>query len=818
MSCFCPKVRSCGNRAVRRELRCDFRNALGVRAREGGGGEALVERRSLVSVILLILLFAFGNASARRQDHAQRAGNTPADSSGFSPNANLEFSIPRVFPAPKIDGKLDDPAWQTATRIGNFTEVTPGDNVRPAEDTEVLVAYDGDHLYLGFVCYDTSPRDIRASITDRDNIGRDDFAGVLIDTFKDQQTSYEFFVNPYGVQFDQRRSNAGEDDTFDTVWESAGEINSIGWTAEMAIPFRSLRFPNRNVQEWGVHFLRVRPRNSREQISWAPLSRDESCLFCQEGTMRGIEGVHTGRNVELLPYVIGSELGRLQDDENPDSKFLNDHPKFEGGLGIKYGITPNLTFDGTINPDFSQVESDAPQISLNTTFALFLDEKRPFFLEGGDVFRSEIQAVYTRSINDPRGAAKVTGKSGKYTLGYILAQDANASFIVPFEDNSELVLAGKAWSNIARIKRDLWSDSFVGLMATDRRYTDGANTSLGLDWDIRFKENYNVSGQILGSYTEEPNDPSLSESFNGGTFGEGKYTTDFDGETFAGYGLHTSFERSARHWNMLAIYEDFSPAFRLDNGFISANNFRSGMVWNGLTLQPNNAVLDMIQPAVNVGRKYKHTGGYKDRWIEPELFVQFKKQTWVEVSYIWSKELFKDVLVDGIGRFQVETGTSFSRRLTASAAIRQGNSVFRRTDEPFLAKERTIEAEAVFRPTSRLSLGAEYLYQRFDQIEGTATVIPHEDHKEYSVRNELTYQFSKRLFFRIIGQYVKRAGSGGSVEFDPLVSYKINPFSVFFIGSTHNFTDYGSREADADTDFQQTERTFFVKFQYLFRI
>jgi outer membrane receptor for ferrienterochelin and colicin len=242
------------------------------------------------------------------------------------------------------------------------------------------------------------------------------------------------------------------------------------------------------------------------------------------------------------------------------------------------------------------------------------------------------------------------------------------------------------------------------------------------------------------------------------------------------------------------------------------------MIWTGLTVQPNNAVLDMIQPSVNVGRKYKHTGGYKDRWIQPELFVQFKKQTWVEVSYIWSKELFKDVLVDGIERFQVETGTSFSGRLTASAYVRQGNSVFRRTDTPFLAKERTIEAEAVFRPTSRLSLATEYLYQRFDQLDGTDTAIPQDDHKEYSLRNKLTYQFSKRLFFRIIGQYVKQAGSGGAVEFDPLVSYKINPFSVFFIGSTHNFTDYGSRDSASDADFQQTERTFFVKFQYLFRI
>ncbi len=766
----------------------------------------------------MILLLALGSAAARGGQEAHGADSTAVDSLVFSPNSNLDFSIPRVSAPPRIDGKLDDPAWRTATKLGNFSEINPGDNTHPSEDTEVLVAFDADNLYIGFVCHETDPGDIRATVTDHDNIGKDDFAGVLIDTFKDQQTSYEFFVNPFGIQFDQRRSNAGEDATFDTVWESAGEINSIGWTAEMAIPFRSLRFPNRSVQEWGVHFLRIRPRISREQISWAPLSRDDDCLFCQEGTMRGIEEVHTGRNIEFLPYIISSESGRIEDADDPASNFLNEDAEFDGGFGVKYGITPNLTFDATMNPDFSQVESDAPQISLNTTFALFLDEKRPFFLEGSDVFRSEIDAVYTRSINDPDGAAKVTGKAAKFTLGYILAEDANTSYIIPFEDQSAIVLGGEAWSNIARIKRDLWSDSFVGLMATDRRYEDGSNTNFGLDCDIRFLENYSVSGQILGSYTEEPIDTLRSKRFNGKTFDEGNYTTDFDGESFSGFGVDVNVNRSARHWNFTANYQDFSPTFRSDNGFISANNYRLGMFWTGLTLQPDNRVFDMIQPAVNVGRKNKHTGGYKDRWVQPDLYIQFKRQTWFEASYLWSKELFKESLVDGIERFTVEVGTSFSKYLTASAYLRQGHSVFRRTDTPFLAKERTIDAEAILKPTSRLSLTTEYLYQRFDQLDSAAPPIPHEDHKEYSVRSKLTYQFSKRLFFRIIGQYVKSAGRGGIVQFDPLISYKINPFSVFFLGSTHNFADYGSNDPVSDTDFELTDRTFFVKFQYLFRI
>ncbi len=756
-------------------------------------------------------------AFAHNKPQSGKIGGPP-DSSAYAPNDHLDFVVPRAAAPPRIDGRLDDDAWRTAARLGHFVEITPGDNVRPAADTEVFVAYDETNLYVGFECFDPHPEEIRASVTDRDNISRDDFAGILIDTFRDRQTSYEFFVNPHGIQFDQRRSKAGEDDAFDTVWESAGAIGPAGWTAEMEIPLRSLRFPNRDDQAWGVHFIRVRPRNSREQISWAPLSRDESCLFCQAGTMRGMTGLHTGNNLELLPYAISSQTGMLEDVDNPKSAFVNEDPDFEAGISGKYGITPNLTLDGTINPDFSQVESDAPQISLNTTFALFLEEKRPFFLEGSDVFRSDIQAVYTRSINDPNGAAKLTGRVGKFTIGYVLAQDANATYIVPFEDQSDLVLGGDAWSNIARIKRDLWSDSFVGLIATDRRYADGSNTSVGLDWDLRFAENYTIYGQVLGSHTKEPRDSSLSEDFNGGTFDDGKHTTDFDGETLTGFGLRTTFQRSARHWNLQAIYEDFSPAFRLDSGYIAANNYQTGILWTGLDFRPNNAVIEMVEPSANFGRKFKHTGGYKDRWIEPELFVQFKRQSWIEMSYIWSKELFKEVLVDGIERFAIEAGTSVSRQLTASALLRQGNSVFRQTDSPFLARERTIEASVALKPTSRLSLDAEYLYQRFDQLEGTSVPVPHDDHKEYSLRGKIAYQFSRRLFFRFIAQYVKQAGSGGTYEFDPLLSYKINPFSVFFIGSTHSFDEFEPLDGVSGADLQQTERTYFVKFQYLFRI
>jgi hypothetical protein len=754
-------------------------------------------------------------ASAPKAEPLPSAAVTVGDLPSFVPNSQLDFVVPRTQARPHIDGKLDEALWRSAKKLTNFAEISPGDNTAPPVQTDVLLTYDSDNLYVGFICYEDDVSQIRAHVTDRDNISQDDFAGILLDTFHDRQTSYEFFVNPYGIQFDQRRTNGNEDNSFDTVWESAGEINSAGWTAEMAIPFRSLRFPNSDEQQWGIHALRIRPRDSREQHSWAPLSRDESCLFCQAGTMNGIHGVNSGRNLEFLPYAISSETGQLNDTNDPTSGFTNDAAKIDGGLGLKYGLTPNVTLDAAINPDFSQVESDAAQLSLNTTFALGLEEKRPFFLEGGDIFRSNINAVYTRSINDPVAAGKITGKQGKYTLGYIAARDDNTAFIVPFVESSSLAFPGRSVSNILRVKRDLWADSFAGMMFTDRRYADGSNTDLGIDWYLRFKKDYTLRTELMESYTAEPNDPTISADFNGMTFGPGsdrsKYTSDFDGEDYFGHAIRSYFERSARHWNSQVYYEDASPTFRADNGNVGANNYRTGGMWNGVTFRPDNRVFDSIEPSLNAGRKWDYAHRFKDEWLEPRMYASFKKQTYIYVTYLWSSERFHEVYIPGIRRTYLEGGTDFSRYFSGSGWIREGHSIFR-SDAPFLAKERTASVGTTLRATSQLTLDTNYLLSKFTELDPQHPV-PHDSHKFYSLRNKLTYQASKRLFVRVVGQYVKPSDSGGTFEFDPLLSYKINPFTVFFAGSTHNFYDY-----QPDEGYRQTARTFFVKFQYLFRV
>jgi hypothetical protein len=772
---------------------------------------AIVKTLQIV-ILTALVAWSMGAAAALAGAEDQATGLTQADSlvseGDYSPNTKLDVLVPKTSERPRIDGHLDEAMWMHAARLDNFCEISPGDNTEPTCRTEALFAYDDENFYMGFICYDDSPDQIRASMSDRDDIFRDDFVGVMVDTFGDKQNAYELFINPYGIQGDLRRTQNDEDSSFDTIWESRGHINSKGWIAEAAIPFRSLRFPDNYEQEWLLHVLRIRPRNSREQYSWAPLDRDEACLFCQAGTFKGMEGVNSGRNFEILPYAIANQSGSLLDEEDPTLGFRNGDAGGEGGVGVKYGITPNLTLDFTYNPDFSQVESDAAQVDVNTTFALFFPERRPFFLEGREIFNTR-NLVYTRSVNDPVMAAKLTGKMGKFTVGYILGRDDNSPFIVPFEDNSEIALGGKSVSNILRVKRDILSDSYIGLIATDRRLADGSNSLVVADGDVRFLENYRLSGQLGFSDTKEPNDPTLSSDFADTTFGYNGNTTVFDGESFRGSTLHLELDRDARHLNFEFYYNDISPTFRANNGFITNNNCRSGGFWSGVLFRPTHPVFEMIQPQFNYGREYNYDNEFKDTWTSPSIWIQFKKQTNMWMGYLVSKERFKGVLLDGIERFECNIHSNASEFVQGGMYGKVGRSIARGEEPPILGHERYFEAWGTIKPSSRLKSNFTYIYAKMMETDSGPNI-----YKGYILRNRLSYQFSRRLFLRLVTQY---NDFSKRFEVDPLVSYKINPFTVFYAGSTHDVEKFNGDEF-GDLGYKQTNRQFFAKIQYLFRI
>jgi len=723
---------------------------------------------------------------------------------GFQPNILPALDIPRSSGSIRIDGELDDPGWSRAARARNFVETSPGDQVPPPVQTEVLVTYDEEHFYLAFIAED-DPALVRASLRDRDEIFQDDYVGILFDTYGDQSWAYELFCNPLGIQGDLRLvPGADEDMGFDLVWESKGRITEHGFQVEIAVPFSSLRFPDSEVQEWRATFWRDRKRNFRERSSWASIDRDDPCFLCQFGTLRGIRDVEPGNKLELLPSTIGYQTGALADAGDPDSEFLTEDLRGEFGLSMQYSFSPSLSAEAAVNPDFSQVESDAAQIDINTPFALFYPERRPFFQRGSNLFGSWINLIYTRSINNPLFASKLTARRGNTSLLYLAAYDEDSPYILPFEEGSVFLLGGESVSNILRARHSFSGGSFIGGLLTDRRMRDGGAGSVGgIDFAIRFRNSYLFEFQGVASRTEEPDDGALTEGLESITFDDGAHTAVFDGEDFWGHSYYASLERNGRVWSCDFDYRETSPRFRSDNGFITANNRRNAFLWTGWNHRVNTELVDNVFPMLIWGAIWNFDGERKDHFIQPQLEFNLAKQTWLQISQMWSSEVFGGVEFDGIRRSQVRMHTGFSDPLQFGGSLGYARTI-RRTDDPFLGKQLEISTWATIKPLQRLIVQPEYAFLRMRHPDDDSIIF-----SGYILRTRLKYQFTRRLFLRTVLQYNDFAQD---FDVEPLLSYKLNPFTVFYAGSTHHLINY-----DGEGKVQESARQYFVKIQYLFQ-
>ena len=423
----------------------------------------------------------------------------------FQPVFKPTLDVFRTNGQIEIDGKLVDPGWSSAGRVENFVERNPGENTPPEAETRAFVTFDEDKLYVAYLCLD-NVSDLRATMCQRDQFYGDDAICLLIDTYTDATRAYEFFVNPYGVQKDALWSAVGgEDFSFDMIWESAAQITDSGYQVEIAIPFSSLRFPSRDIQSWKMDFWRNRPRESFKQYSWAAYDRNEQCWPCQWGTVSGISDAKPGKGVEFLPAVVANQTGIKSDFRDPDSHFDNQDPDAELSLGGKYAINSDITLEATYNPDFSQIEADAAQIDINSTIALFYPERRPFFQEGSDIFRTLFNSFFTRTVNDPKFAAKVAGRTARRSFALLVAEDENSPYIIPLDQSSLTVNSGKSLVGVFRGAQAFGQNSTVGVMLSQRNFEDDGSASVGaLDFDIRLTRNYRVDGQYIATYTGEP--------------------------------------------------------------------------------------------------------------------------------------------------------------------------------------------------------------------------------------------------------------------------------------------------------------------------
>ena len=370
-----------------------------------------------------------------------------------------EFVITRTENSIVIDGDIDDKGWENAATTDHFLEFQPRDNVKPSEHTVVKVTYDKDNLYVSFNAY-ADPKDIRASFKKRDQAWMDDFVAIVLDTYGDANSAVMIGSNPLGVQLDALNTGGDDDDSYDVIYESKGKITDEGYQVEMAIPFSSLSFPKKKIQDWKVTFFRNLPRGDRHMIVWGGMDRSNACWLCQMGTLKGLQSIEQKGRLEFLPALVGSQASEL--DEND---LLKKGDSFgEASLGIKYSFSSARVAEISIIPDFSHVEADEEQIDVNTTFALNYPEKRPFFNEGSDLTDTWVNVIHTRSINNPTGVGRIINRGEKDNWVFLSALDENSPYIVPGEEQSFTAMGKKSYSNIFRYKRSLDEGSFLGLV------------------------------------------------------------------------------------------------------------------------------------------------------------------------------------------------------------------------------------------------------------------------------------------------------------------------------------------------------------------
>jgi len=752
----------------------------------------------------------------------------------FKPTLHIS---PATAPV-QIDGNIAEPAWRTAARSANFVERYPGDMTKPDVLTEVYVTYDSANLYVAFVCHD-DPGQIRATMCQRDQFPSDDAVGLMLDTYSSASWAYEFFVNAHGIQRDNLWSSiSGDDPGFDLNWVSAAQITDSGYQVEMAIPLANLRLPSKDIQSWKADFRRSRPRESNTEYSWAAYDRNERCGPCQWGTVEGVTMPRQEQSLEILPTFVASEAGNLPDRRDPGSKFDDGEIMGSPSVGIKYSVTSNIIIDGAVNPDFSQIESDAAQIDVNSPIALYYPERRPFFQEGSDIFRTLFNSFYSRSINDPEYAAKLTARSDRTTIGFLSALDDVSPYVIPLDEGDITIDGGKSTVNVVRGLHTIGNGNQVGFIVGDRRFSaGGSGTIVALDGDIRLSKNYGIDGQYVLSHTREPNDHSHSAFFEGDvplgwedsldyflgdmTFDGGKHTVAFDGESFYGTGLITRLKRNSRSWNFLIDYNQVTPSYRTEIGFDPYMNYRNFSISTWYTFYPESTFVERITPQLFSLQRWDFDGIRKLQFINASLGTQFKfAQTYLGVSFQQREEMYAGTLFKDLWTAGFNTSSQISNTVGYELGMHYGPDIayFQNTK----GNQTAFYAGVDLKPIDRLSIEPTCSFVQSVHIDNKDVLF-----KQLIMRTRFRLQVSRQMSLRLVAQYnsfdlLVYDGSEGTTsrsrkwEFDPLLTYRLGSFSVFYLGSTSDYRHVDNM-LDGVERWRLTERQYFMKIQYQFQ-
>jgi hypothetical protein len=794
------------------------------------------------------------------------AGGKPA----LPPEKTNPVKLPTFAKPPVIDGKLDDEVWKSAAVLKDFYQIQPGDNIAPSKPTEVMLGHDERFLYVAFHCFD-EPDKVRANIPKRDDIFNDDYVGILFDTFNDKRKAYEFDFNPLGIQADGIWTDGGNEDfSLDVVLESKGMVTTDGYTIEVAIPFKSIRYNGGKDTLWGAHFWRRIKRFNNELDMWMPISRDVSSWLAQAGHLTGFEGISTERTLELIPSLTISETGKRKAPVTlaqiaKGGRFVNEPIKLDFGLTGKYSITSKVTLDFAVNPDFAQVESDQLVVTANQRFPIFFAEKRPFFLEGIDIFQTQIFAYHTRSIIDPDFAVKLTGKVNRNTFGLMLASDNGPGNFSEEErpTANPRLLDKNAMVGILRLKHDIGKEnSFIGFLGTYKRFVDSYNELGGLDGRFQLDKVTTFSWQFLATHSRHnfflPEEGVRRDIKKNGFI----YALDYNKDArHFGYDI-SAVGRTLYYTSDLGFNR--RPNNNVYNGFFRYNSepkpkaflvswrvydaILTGFDWQGRALSDNNESQIQFnfprQTTVGVG----FDKGY-ERVFESEFGQKrpsgsncvalnnctfagydnersaYNRGLYTFVSSTVNKKVNFNFFLNrrwGDLDFDFGGGDKFPRVSPGAIAARQaaddglcnGNNpppVCNAPLDPGPGDFFHFDGGVSYQPTGALNATLSYTREHLKRYDTDRVAF-----SENIVSLRTTYQFSRFLFARGRIDY---ATLESSVKGQFLLGYTPNPGTAFYVGYNDDLSRNGfNRFSGAlEPGFRRNGRVFFIKMSYLFR-
>jgi hypothetical protein len=755
--------------------------------------------------------------------------------------------------------KPEGGAASQMAKVTRFLQREPHDGEPVSQPTEAYLGYDDKNLYVVFVCHD-DPSKVRAHETRREDFDGDDDVEIMLDTFHDRRRAYVFEVNPKGIQFDAIWTEASFADTggnfdsaFDTLWYSKGKVTSQGYVAWIAIPFRSLRFPSAQDQTWGIVLLREIVRDN-EKAFWPRVSINQEGRLREAATAQGLSGISPGRNIQLIPYGLLNSFHSV-DDRGPNlpcafnpaadcAHFQNRDIGGTFGVDGKVIFNDSLVLDATANPDFSQVESDEPQVTVNQRYRVFFPEKRPFFIENADYFRTPIDLFFTRNIVDPDAGIRLTGKAGPYSLG-ILSADDRAPGLIVAPDNP--LFKTHSYFNIARVSRDLFTQSSIGVIYTD--WEDPAANSFNRvgGVDARLKFSPKLTGTVQGV---------VSSSFCSGQY-SATYFTCSPGYS-AGPAYKADLTYTSRSWFQESTYNDVSPGFTTVPGFVNRVDLREYRDDTSYSFRPKKGPIVSWGPEFFGHWTWDHTGLRLDSDSNSALNIVLKRQTHI---YVLPYEEFRERLRPGIDFAGVKgdpnldfhertSGATVSSspvpQLTLGGQYFWGDSInfvpginpdpqFSRYTVPYLAHFDQAGAVVTLHPFNQLKIDNTYLFSRLRARDTNAAIF-----NNHIIRSKWNWQFNRELSLRAILQYNATLTRNNQPDpayiftalpttrnfnTDFLITYLLHPGTAIYVGYNSNLQNL-DRGLTIDPNFGTVQRSnnlindgrlFFVKVSYLLR-